>query len=80
VDTTTVKSFDVLSLRLASSGISLEERPHNNIEMTRGRQNRWRVMRTQFISIRLYIERFANSTLETGYAGRRGPVFRHFFT
>src|SRR6202030_1929750 len=64
VDTTSVKSFDVSSMRRASSGISLEERPQNNMETTSARENRWRVLRAQFISTRLYIERSANSTLE----------------
>jgi len=62
--TSTVKSFDVLSMRRVSSGISLDERPQNNIETITARQNRWRVWQAQFISICLYIEHSANSTLE----------------
>jgi len=59
-----VKSFDVSSIRRVSSGISLDERPQNNMETIRARQNRWRVWQAQFIAIWLYIEHCANSTLE----------------
>src|SRR5882757_8677223 len=62
--TSTVKSFDVSSIRRVSSGISLDERPQNNMETIRARLNRWWVWRAEFISICLYIEHSANSTLE----------------
>lgn len=64
VTTSTVKSFDVSSMRRVSSGISLDERPQNNMETITAMQNRWRVWQAQIISICLYIEHSANSTLE----------------
>ena len=63
VTTSTVKSFDVSSMRRVSSGISLDERPQNNMETITAMQNRWRVWQAQ-IMICLYIEHSANSTLE----------------
>ena len=54
---TRVKSFDVSSTRRVNSGISIAERPQNKIETTRATQKRWRLLRPEFIAIRLYIER-----------------------
>ena len=64
VATTNVKSLEGSSMRRVSSGISLDVSPQNSMETTNTRQNRWRVWQAQFISIRLYIERSANSTRE----------------
>ena len=66
-------------MRRVSSGISLDVRPQKSMETTSARQNRWRVWQAQFISIRLYIERSTNSTIENRPSAAQ-PRFRFVFT